>query len=288
MSSTIEGMKAKIITAMKFIYFIVFNCLTMSCYTSMCNFTKEMDFGGLLGSKDYATYANAILGREFMIVIAQLIESNQVKEVRNSPCYSLLLDESTDRALESHLIVYLSYLDKSGLGQPKSLFLSLSAIYDSIAQSIYDAWINTCTLYRLQSSKLVSLATDGAAAMLGVHNGFAAKLKRDIAGLFGVHCIAHREALATSNTFKKTKQLAFLERLANRVYGWVGMSSHRNGELQGLLKTMDLEKVKLLHVHTVRWLSVGQVMMRFTDILPVLLTLFRYLYICFYLPFELL
>ena len=153
--------------------------------------------------------------------------------------------------------MYLSYIDKGGLGQPKNLFLSLFAIHDGTAQSIYDAWTSTCTLYRLQSSKLVGLATDGALAMLGVHNGFATKLKRDIPRLFGVHCIAHREALATSDAFKKTKQLAFLERLPNRVYGWVGMSSLRNGELQGLLKIMVLEKVKLLHVHTMRWLSMG-------------------------------
>ena len=218
-------MKAKIITAMKFMYFIVLNCLPMSCYMSMCNFAKEMDFGGLPGSKDFATYANAILEQKFVISIAQHIESNQVEEVKNSSCYSLLLDESTNRALESHLIVYLSYLDKGGLGQPKSLFLSLSAICDGTAQSIYDAWTNTCTMYRLQSSKLMGLAIDGAVAMLGVHNGFAAKLKRDIVGLFSVHCIAHWEALAASDAFKRTKQLAYLERLANRVYGWVDMSS---------------------------------------------------------------
>ena len=46
--------------------------------------------------------------------------------------------------------------------------------------------------------------------------------------------------------------------------------------------------MKLLHVHTVRWFSVGQVMMQVVDILPALLTLFRYVYICFYLMFELL
>jgi hypothetical protein len=226
--SITEGMKAKIVYAMKFMYFIVLNCLPVSCYTSMCNFAKDMDFGGLPGTNDYATYANAVSGREFVIAISQHIESKQVEEVRNSPCFSLFLDESTDRTLESHLIVYISYIDKGGLGQPKSLFLSLSAICNGIAQSIYDAWISTCALYKLQNSKLVGLATDGAAAMLGVHNGFAAKLKRDVPGLFSVHCIAHREALAASDAFKKIKQLGFLERLANRVYGWVGMSSLRN------------------------------------------------------------
>ena len=37
--------------------------------------------------------------------------------------------------------------------------------------------------------------------------------------------------------------------------------------------------MKLLHVYTVTWLSVEQVMMRFADILLALLTLFKYVYI---------
>ena len=35
-----KGMKAKIISAMNFMYFIVLDCLNVSCYTSMCNFVK--------------------------------------------------------------------------------------------------------------------------------------------------------------------------------------------------------------------------------------------------------
>ena len=171
----------------------------MSCYTSMCNFAKNRDFEGLSGTKDYATYTSAISGRKFVIAIAQHIESNQVEKVRNNPCFSLLLDESIHRVLKSHLILFLLYLDKGGLGQLKSLFLSLFAISDGTAQLIYNAWTNTCTLYRLQSSKLVGLATDG------VHNRFASKLKRDVVGLFNVHCIAYREALATSDDFFKIK-----------------------------------------------------------------------------------
>jgi hypothetical protein len=92
-------------------------------------------------------------------------------------------------------------LDNVGLGKPKTIFLSLSTICDGTAQSIYDAWISASNLYGLQSGKLVGLATDGAAAMVGVHNNFAMKLKRDIPGLFRVHYIAHREALASSDAF---------------------------------------------------------------------------------------
>ena len=79
-------------------------------------------------------------------------------------------------------------------------------------------------LYRLQSSKLLGLAIDRAPTILGVHNGFVPKLKRNIPRLFIIHCIIHCEALATSDAFKKIKQLGFLHRLANRIYNWIGMS----------------------------------------------------------------
>ena len=104
-------------------------------------------------------------------------------------------------------------------------------IYNNNIQFTYDAWINTCALYILQTSKLVGLATDGATTMLGGYKGFAAKLKRNVLELLSVYCIADRETLTASNTFKKIKQLDLLGMLANGVYGWVGMSSLRNGEL---------------------------------------------------------
>ena len=67
--------------------------------------------------------------------------------------------------------------------------------------------------------------------MKSEHNGFATKFKRDIPQLFSIHCIAHCDTLAISDTFKKIKQSAFLKKLANRVYDWIGMSSFQNGEL---------------------------------------------------------
>ena len=80
-STIFKGIKAKIIIVMKFICFIVFNCLFVSCYTSICNFTEGMDFGSFFGAKDYATYTNE---RKFVIAIAQYIELNQVEEVRKT------------------------------------------------------------------------------------------------------------------------------------------------------------------------------------------------------------
>ena len=68
-SCIIKGMKAKIISAMKFMYFIVFACLHVSCYTFMCNFVKDVDFGDLLGTNEYATYGNAVSEKKFITAI---------------------------------------------------------------------------------------------------------------------------------------------------------------------------------------------------------------------------
>jgi hypothetical protein len=66
----------------------------MSCYTSMCNFAKNMEFGGLPTIEDYGTYANVVSGREFVLAIAQNIEALYLQEVKKSPYFSLLLDDS--------------------------------------------------------------------------------------------------------------------------------------------------------------------------------------------------
>ena len=54
--------------------------------------------------------------------------------------------------------------------------------------------------------KLVDLATNGVPTIVGVHNAFVAKLKKDILRLLNsVHCIAHRNILASFDAFKKVK-----------------------------------------------------------------------------------
>jgi hypothetical protein len=44
--------------------------------------------------EDYGTYANVVSGREFVLAIAQNIEALYLQEVKKSPYFSLLLDDS--------------------------------------------------------------------------------------------------------------------------------------------------------------------------------------------------
>ena len=44
--------------------------------------------------------------------------------------------------------------------------------------------------------KLLQIATDGASAVTGKHNGFVAKLKEVAPHIMTIHCIIHRQHLA--------------------------------------------------------------------------------------------
>ena len=138
-----------------------------------------MEMPNISAVNDYGTYENAVSGREFLLAIASVLEDKLIEEVNISPFFSIMVDESTDRALESHLITYVTYLEGDGIGQPKIQFLNLQGLPNGTAISILEAWKKTSNKYDLVQSHLVGLATNGVASMVGVHEGFATKLKRE-------------------------------------------------------------------------------------------------------------
>lgn len=80
----------------------------------------------------------------------------------------------------------------------------------------------------MKNEKLITVSTDGAPSMVGCENGFVTLLKNDLPNLFGTHCIAHREAFAASDASKKILEFLYVEKIANKVYSWVGNSAKIN------------------------------------------------------------
>ena len=80
-------------------------------------------------------------------------------------------------------------------------------------------------------------AADGAISMVGVH--FATKLNREVLHLFRTHCIVYKKALTYKDGVETITHVASLEKLFNRLNGWIGKSFLRNKALQGLLIVME-------------------------------------------------
>ncbi|MCO5563835.1 hypothetical protein L7F22_017484 [Adiantum nelumboides] len=171
-------------------------------YEALCELAYDLDVKEMPVRKDYSSYTNFMAGKEFLQAIADYVEANQRQELLASFFFTIMVDETTDRALEKHLIVYVSFLSKKGLGACKTEFLRSVIVADGCAQTKYNALVQMFDGMGLNIKRLVGIATDGDSSMLGIRDGLVAKLSRDVPNLISVHCVAHREALAVLDACK--------------------------------------------------------------------------------------
>jgi len=136
---------------------------------------------------------------DFLDIISQHLNSNIVHEVKRSSMYSILIDESTDRTCEPHLIVYICYLTGGGFDSSCVQFVELKPLSREIGEVMFECIKNLLVRLGLDLQKLVAIATDGASCMTEVHQGVVARLRVLVPHLVGTHCIAHREALAAND-----------------------------------------------------------------------------------------
>ena len=100
----------------------------------------------------------------------------------NLPCFAT--DETTDLSTTKRLIIYVKAIVNS---QVRTSFLVLEQICDGSSNSI------------VQCLKDTMVKSDGASAMVGIHNGVSAQIKPT---LISVHCVAHRLSLAVIQAAK--------------------------------------------------------------------------------------
>ncbi|KAH7424117.1 hypothetical protein KP509_12G090700 [Ceratopteris richardii] len=124
----------------------------------------------------------------------------------------------------------------------------------------------------LTTEKLIAIATDGASVMIGSKTGVVARFQSSMHRIMGVHCIAHRQALAAKDGFISHPHVfAFVDKVASKVYSWLGKSSKRHAEMWQLMHEFAIMDGKALQIHSIRWLSRGQVMERLVHIMHVVL-----------------
>ena len=209
--------KARILTVMKSLYFIVYNDLPLLQYVEQCRIHALLSTPNMPASAEYSSYTNVTAGMGFLSAIFEHLRESLLSEVKLSPCYSILIDESTDKTCEPHLIVYLCYLKKSGEGVLCIKFIELMPLSRGTGEIMFNSIRDLLRRCRLDFKKLVAIATDGAPCMTSVHQGVVARLRVLVPHLVGTHYIVHREALVAKDANKNFSQLDFIDKAANKV-----------------------------------------------------------------------
>ncbi|XP_045212023.2 zinc finger protein 862-like [Mercenaria mercenaria] len=190
---------------------------------------------------------------EIQKYICTIIKRDLIEHIRESDFYAIMIDESTDLTVQKHLSICVRYVNK---GEPVTEFLGNIGLEDGKAHTVVAALINYLNELQIDASKMVSLATDGAATMMGKKTGVGVQLKSKYSPfLIQTHCIAHRLNLAVSDSIKKDKVLEKFRDKFNSLYNFMSASSNRTTKLKKMQDLLEEPQLTIKEPHSIRWLG---------------------------------
>ncbi|XP_025031038.1 LOW QUALITY PROTEIN: protein ZBED8-like, partial [Python bivittatus] len=188
--------------------------------------------------------------------------------------FSLQVDESTLPSTNEALLLAYVWFVKEGKIIQEMLF-ARSLIADTKSESIFNTVKDYFKEKNFPFANIMSVATNGAPAMVGRHRGFIAFLKKEVPGILAVHCMIHRQHLVAKNLRDRLHQsIQYVISAVNKI-----RSNALNDRLFGQLCKGNDEEFNRLLLHTkVCWLSKGACLNRFWNLFySVLLLSFEFL-----------
>lgn len=187
------------------------------------------------------------------------IKIQVIEEIKSATfgLFSIQLDESTDVASCSQLLVFARYVHS---GSFKEEFLFCSPLETTTKAA--DVLEKVSSFFQRENilwNNLCGCCTDGAPAMMGTRSGFQARVKELAPNVKGMHCMIHRQALA-SKTLPGPLDTV-LEQVI-KIVNFIKGGPLNSRLFKQLCADMDAEHNTLLFHTSVRWLSKGNVIKR--------------------------
>lgn len=176
--------------------------------------------------------------------------------------FALQVDESTLQGNESLLLSYVRFI-KEGKCQEELLF-ARTLKTDTKGETIFKTLEDFFLQKEIPLTNILTIATDGAPAMVGRYKGLLAYMKKSVPGLLTIHCVIHRQHLVAKNLSERLhRSLQFVITAVNKI-----KTSAFSSRLFKQLCMENEEDFTRLLLHTeVRWLSKGACLERFYSLL---------------------
>ncbi|CAI7853363.1 unnamed protein product [Closterium sp. NIES-53] len=136
------------------------------------------------------------------------------------------------------------------------------------AASLTSAVVQYLTGIGLDLQKISAISTDGASVMIGKNNGVVARLRMRIPHLASTQCVAHREALAASDAADAVPELYMVDDIIRGFADLISRSNVKYEKFHNIQHVFCKTNLGAQGIHTVRWLSRGEAVRRFLEILP--------------------
>jgi len=181
-----------------------------------------------------------------------------IGRIKESPKFSIQLDETTDNTKLAQLLVYVRYVYNESVEEEFLFCRTLTEhtrgkdIYGKVDEFFKDEgldWKDCC-----------GICTDGAKAMSGENIGFKSFVKAANNSITFTHCFIHREALASKQIAPELNEVF---QNAVKIINFIKSRALNSRLFSNLCKDMDSCYTKLLLHAEVRWLSRGRSLKRF-------------------------
>lgn len=171
-----------------------------------------------------------------------------------SPYVSVLLDESCDISVTKKLLLYAKTVSNDF--DVDTHFVKNVHIPDGKAETIFTTVKKVLNEYNITYDKVVAVGSDGASVMTGSKNGFVAMVKKQESPfVIGVHCMAHRLALCTSQAADRVPFLKGYNQILSDIFYHFKRSALRREKVKEIQSVLQEPQLQYKEIHSVRWFS---------------------------------
>ncbi|CAH1969146.1 unnamed protein product [Acanthoscelides obtectus] len=111
--------------------------------------------------------------------------------------FSIQPDESNLPDNAALLLAYVRFIMNQEIYE--ELLFARTLITDTKGELIFHVLKDYFIEKAIPLSNIISVATDGAPAMVGRYRGFISYLKQNVSGVLAIHCVIHRQHLVAKN-----------------------------------------------------------------------------------------
>ena len=248
--------EAFLLVHMKAVYFLAKEGLPMSKYKPLLELLSELGTPNVeLKLDEKIAHDSSYTASEMLCVISDTIEESLDNKLSNSPTITVLADESTDINVKKRLILYAQILDKTDF-KVSTHFITNVEMHEGTGKAISETIYEVFAKKNIPAKRINGLGSDGAAVMTGRSEGTTGyMLRRNGPHLINFHCLAHREALCTSQAAKKVPALQDYQETLTSLFLYTKHSPNKGSKLKDFQKVLDDPQLKYKEVYEVRWLS---------------------------------
>ncbi|XP_057628911.1 zinc finger protein 862 isoform X2 [Chionomys nivalis] len=218
------------------------------------------DFGKVLqllhntGTTLLGKYRNRTACTQFIKYISETLKKEILRDIRGSPCVSLLLDSCSDFSDQACVGIYMRYLKQA---EVKESYITLAPLPSETVYGYFETIIAALDELDIPFRKpgwVVGLGTDGS-AMLSRKGGLVGKLQEVIPQLLPVHSVTHQLPLAVLDACGSVPLVRRCDRHIRTVFKFYQSSSKRLGELRHGAGPLEQEIIHLKDLTAVRWVA---------------------------------